>query len=191
MASRFSRPPWTFGIHSPGLARIVEVEHRGDGIDAERVDVEAVQPVEGVGDEEVPHLGPPEIVDERVPVAVEAEARVLVLVERGAVEAGEAVRVGREMRRHPVDDDADARPRGSGRRSWRRPPAGRSGWSARRGRSAGSPTSRRRGYSLTGRQLDMGEAHVVRHRGSACRRARHRSGTRSPFFRRHEPRWTS
>ena len=30
------------------------------------------------------------------------------LVERGAVEAGQAVRVGREMRRHPVEDDAEA-----------------------------------------------------------------------------------
>ena len=67
-----------------------------------------LQPVERVGDEEVPDLGAPEIVDQRVPVLVEAEARILVLVERGAVEAGEAVRVGREMRRHPVDDDADA-----------------------------------------------------------------------------------
>ncbi len=30
------------------------------------------------------------------------------LVERGAVEARETVRVGGEMRRHPVEDDADA-----------------------------------------------------------------------------------
>ena len=90
------------------LAAVVEVEHRGDGIDAQPVDVEALEPVERVGDEEVAHLAAAEIVDQRVPVAVEAEARVLVLVERGAVEAGEAVRVGREMRRHPVEDDADA-----------------------------------------------------------------------------------
>ena len=122
MASRFSRPPWTFGIHSPGVAAVVEVEHRGDGIDAQRVDVEALEPVERVGDEEVAHLAAAEIVDQRVPVVVEAEARVLVLVERRAVEAGEAVRVGREMRRHPVDDDADAPPGGSGRRSGRKPP---------------------------------------------------------------------
>ena len=32
------------------------------------------------------------------------------LVERRAVEQGKAVLVGREMRRHPVDDDADAGP---------------------------------------------------------------------------------
>ena len=39
---------------------------------------------------------------------MEAEARVRVLVERGAVEAGEAMNVAGKVRRHPVDDDADA-----------------------------------------------------------------------------------
>ena len=39
---------------------------------------------------------------------MEALARVVVLVERGAVEVGQAVLVGREMRRHPVEDDAEA-----------------------------------------------------------------------------------
>ena len=38
---------------------------------------------------------------------MEALPRIGVLVERGAVEIGEAMRVGREMRGHPVDDDAD------------------------------------------------------------------------------------
>ncbi len=39
---------------------------------------------------------------------MEALARVLVLVERGAVEPAEAVFVGREVGGHPVEDDADA-----------------------------------------------------------------------------------
>ena len=34
-------------------------------------------------------------------------ARIRVLVQRRAVEPRHAVRVGREMRRHPIDDDAD------------------------------------------------------------------------------------
>lgn len=37
-----------------------------------------------------------------------ATARILVLVERSAVEAGETMGIGREMRRHPVEDDAYA-----------------------------------------------------------------------------------
>jgi len=93
----------------PFLARIVEVEHRGDRIDAQAVDVKLVEPEKAVGDEEVANLGAAEVVDQGVPVAVEALARVGVLVERGAVEPGEAVRVAREMARHPVDDDTDAR----------------------------------------------------------------------------------
>ncbi len=37
-----------------------------------------------------------------------AQARVFVLVERGAVEAGQGVGVAGKVRRHPVEDHADA-----------------------------------------------------------------------------------
>ena len=37
-------------------AGVVEVEHRGDGVDAQAVDVELVDPVQRVGDEEVAHF---------------------------------------------------------------------------------------------------------------------------------------
>ena len=46
--------------------------------------------------------------DVRLPVGMKSLARVGVFVEMGAVEIGEAVRVGREVRRNPVEDDADA-----------------------------------------------------------------------------------
>ena len=90
------------------LARIVEVEHRGDGIDAQAVEMEFLGPVERIVDEVGKHLGAAEIVDRGVPVGMEALARILMLVKRGAVEPAQAVGVGREMRRHPVEDDADA-----------------------------------------------------------------------------------
>ena len=90
-------------------ARIVEVEHRGDRVDAQPVDVEAVDPVERVAIEKVGDLGAAEIVDRGVPVRVEALARVGVFVERGAVETRQPLRIGREMRRNPVEDDAEAR----------------------------------------------------------------------------------
>ena len=90
-----------------GLAGIVEVEHGGDGIDAQPVHVVPLQPVERVGGQEVRDLPPAEIVDQRVPVLVEPEARVGVLVERGSVELHQPVRVGREMGGHPVEDDAE------------------------------------------------------------------------------------
>ncbi len=92
----------------PGFAGVVEVEHRGDGVDPQTVDVVLVQPVVGVGDQEALHLVAAEIEDVAAPVGVPAQPRVLVLVERGAVEALQRPRVGGEVARDPVDDDADA-----------------------------------------------------------------------------------
>ena len=71
--------------------------------------MEAVDPVERVAVEEVGDLGAAEIVDRGVPVRMEALARVGVLVERGAVEMRQPCCIGREMRRDPVEDDAEAR----------------------------------------------------------------------------------
>ena len=70
------------------LARVVEVEHRGDGVDAQPVDVELLEPVQGVGDEEVAHLVAPEVEHERAPVGVLALAGVGVLVERRCRRSG-------------------------------------------------------------------------------------------------------
>ena len=90
------------------LARVVEVEHRGDGVHPQAVDVVALEPEQRVGDQEVGDLAPAVVEDPRAPVGVLAQARVVVLVEVGAVEVGEAVRVLGEVRGHPVEDDADA-----------------------------------------------------------------------------------
>ena len=70
--------------------------------------MQLLEPVEGVGNEEVAHLVATEVEHERAPVGVLALAGVGVLVERGAVEAGERPVVLREVGRHPVDDHADA-----------------------------------------------------------------------------------
>ena len=91
-----------------GLARVVEIKHRGDRIDPEPVDVVVLEPEQRVGEQEVRDLAPTVIVDQRVPVEVKAEARVGVLVEMGAVEIAEPVRIGREVARHPVEHEADA-----------------------------------------------------------------------------------
>ena len=91
-----------------GLARVVEVHHRRDRVDAQAIDVELVDPVEGVRHEEVPHLVARVVEDERAPVRMLAEPRVEVLVEGRAVEPSERPLVAREVRGHPVDDHADA-----------------------------------------------------------------------------------
>ena len=90
------------------LARVVEIEHGGDGVHAQAVDVIFVEPEHGARHQEAAHFGAAVVEDVRLPVGMEALARVGVLVEVRAVEVGEAVRVGREVRRHPVENDADA-----------------------------------------------------------------------------------
>ena len=69
--------------------------------------MELAQPVERVREQEVPHLVPAEVEDERSPVRMRATARILVLVERGSVEPSESELVARKVRRHPVEDHAD------------------------------------------------------------------------------------
>jgi hypothetical protein len=92
------------------LAAVVEVEHRGHGIDPQAVDVIPVEPEDRVGDEIIGHLVAAVVEDQRAPVGVFSLARILVFVEGGAIEATQAMCVLREMRRHPVDDHADAGP---------------------------------------------------------------------------------
>jgi hypothetical protein len=43
------------------LAAVVAVEHRGDGIDAQAVDVVALQPIQRAGDQEAAHLAAAEL----------------------------------------------------------------------------------------------------------------------------------
>ena len=101
----------TLDIRHPFALRagVVPVEHRGDGIDPQAVDVVLLQPVEGVRDQVVPHLVTAVVEDQRVPVPVKAFARIGVLVERGAVESPQAVRVGGEVAGHPVENEAELR----------------------------------------------------------------------------------
>ena len=89
------------------VARVVQVEHRRDGVHAQAVGVVLLQPEERVGEQEAADLGAPVVEDERAPVAVLALPRIGMLEERGAVEPGEPVGVLGEVARHPVEDDAD------------------------------------------------------------------------------------
>ena len=90
------------------VARGLEVEHRGDRVDPDGVDVIEVEPVERVGDQEVRHFGAAEVEDVRAPVAVLPPVRVGMLVQGRAVEAAQPVRVAGEVRGDPVEDHAQA-----------------------------------------------------------------------------------
>ena len=90
------------------LPRIVQVEHRGHRIHPQAVHVKAVAPEERIGQQEVHHLMPPVVEDQRAPILVRSFARVLVLVKGGAVELGQRPVIARKVRRHPVNDHANA-----------------------------------------------------------------------------------
>jgi len=90
-----------------GFARVVEIEHRRDRIDPQAVEVEALEPEAGIGDEKAHHLLALEVVDVGAPILVESQTRVGMLIKMRAVEIGKTVRIVRKMRRHPIEDDPD------------------------------------------------------------------------------------
>nr|WP_291608518.1 hypothetical protein [Bradyrhizobium sp.] len=87
---------------------VVEIQHGGDGIDAQAVDAVALQPEQRVGDQEIGHFRAAVIVDQRAPVEMPALLGIGMLVERGAVEMAEPVRIVGEMAGHPVEQHAKA-----------------------------------------------------------------------------------
>ena len=143
------------------VARVVAVEHGGHRVHAQAVHTLALQPVQRAAHQEVAHLVAAEVVDEGVPVVVEAFARVGVLVQRRAVELRQAVRVGGKVRRHPVHQHAQA-PRVAGlheaRKSFRRPET-RTGRIQAQGLVTPGTIERMLG---DGQQLHMREAQVSR-----------------------------
>ena len=74
-----------------GLARIVEIEHRRDGVDPQAVEMIAIEPEKRIPEQEVANLGTAVVEDLGAPVAVLAEPGVGMLVEMGAVEIAQAV----------------------------------------------------------------------------------------------------
>ena len=91
-----------------GLARVIQVQHGGHRIHPQAIQVELLQPVVGAGQQEVLHLVAAVIENERAPVGVLAPARILVLIQGGAVKPGQGVGVSRKMRGHPIQDHPDA-----------------------------------------------------------------------------------
>ena len=174
-----------FGHPLAGLAGVVEVEHRGDAVDAQPVDVELLQPVQGVGDQEVAHLRAPEVEDVGAPLGVLARAGSAcsysgVPSKRASAQSSLAKWAGTQSRITPM-------------------PA----WCSRSisSRSSSGSPKRAVGAKYDGdlvapgaaervlhhrQQLDVGEAEVLRR----SRRARRRAG-RSERSSRHEPRCTS
>ena len=90
------------------LAVVVQVEHGGDRVHAQAVDVELLDPEHGRGEQQVAHGYLAIVEHARAPLLVLHLERVGVLIEIGAVELDQALPVLGEVRGHPVHDDADA-----------------------------------------------------------------------------------
>ena len=89
---------------------IVEIEHRRHGVHADAVNVEALEPVAGVRDQERAHLGLAVVKNARRPVGMLVHRRVGQLIAARPVKLIQAVFILREVRGHPVEDDADVLP---------------------------------------------------------------------------------
>ena len=70
--------------------------------------MELAQPVERVREQEIPYLVAAEVEDERAPVGMRAPARVTCSYSAVPSKRAERELVAREVRRHPVQDHADA-----------------------------------------------------------------------------------
>ncbi len=91
----------------PLFPGVVQVQHGSYRVHAQTIGVVALQPEERGGEQEAPDLVPAVIEDEAPPVRLIRLVRIGVLVHVAPVEEDEAVLVGREMRRHPVEDHTD------------------------------------------------------------------------------------
>jgi len=90
------------------FARVVQAKHGSHAIDAQPVHVILLQPKEGAAQQETADFVAAVIEEGTGPLRVEPFARVRRLIEVSAVETGQPVAVGREMRRHPIHKNADA-----------------------------------------------------------------------------------
>ncbi len=91
----------------PGLAAVIVVEHGGDGIDAQAVQVVFLDPEQGIGHQEIGDFGATEVVDQGIPILVIALPGIVVFKEGGAVEASQTVTVGGEVPGNPVHENTD------------------------------------------------------------------------------------
>ena len=94
----------------PLATGIVQVQHRGNRVYPQSIQVVLLQPEQRIRDQEAAHLVAAVVEDLGAPVGVPGLARIAVLVERRAVKHGQAVRIIRKVARDPIHEHADARP---------------------------------------------------------------------------------
>src|SRR6476646_3145348 len=90
------------------LPRVVQIEHRRHGVDAQAVDMKTVAPEERVRGEKIPHFMPAIVEDKGTPILVGALTGIFMFVERGSIESRQRPIVAWKMGRNPINKDANA-----------------------------------------------------------------------------------
>ena len=102
-----------FQVFAPAMAvgnplarrtAVIAVKHGSHGIHPQAVNTKTLQPIKGVADQKVAHLGAAEVVDQRIPVLVETLFRVGIFVQVRAIEIGQSMGIAGEVRRHPIQN---------------------------------------------------------------------------------------
>ena len=101
-------PPVHVGRPFARLFIVIEIDHGGDGVHAQSVDMELFKPEHRVGNEKTLHFVPAPVENARTPAFHLHFIFALVFVTGRTVEFEKPVFVFRKMRRHPVEDYADA-----------------------------------------------------------------------------------
>ena len=92
-----------------GLAGVVQIDHGCNGINAQAVDVIAVEPEQRVRQKEVPHLVATVVEDQGSPISMFAEPGVRMLIEIGAIKISQPMPVLRKVGWHPIEQHTHAR----------------------------------------------------------------------------------
>ena len=95
---------------APIRATVIEIEHRGDRINAQAINVAFLNPEERVGDQKIAHRIAPIVEDVRAPIWMLAFAWIEMFIECRAVEAPKRESVFRKVCWHPIHDHAEAAP---------------------------------------------------------------------------------
>src|SRR5678815_3956977 len=90
------------------FARIVQVEHGRHSIHSQPVNMVFVEPEQSARHQEAAYFIPTVVKDVGLPVRMKPLSRICMLKQMGAVEIGESVRIRREVRRYPVENDSDS-----------------------------------------------------------------------------------
>src|SRR6266487_6097681 len=101
--------PPTITVRNPlaWFARVVKIEHGGDGIDPQAINMVLTQPEQGTGEQEIAHLGTAIIKDVGAPFFMFAFAWVPVFVEVGTIKIAQSKAVFGKVRGHQVEKDTD------------------------------------------------------------------------------------